>query len=221
MIIERKKLFTFIRSLNGGLTQTHVNALVFILDKLDADEDFQALPEVTRKKYFAYILATIFWETAHSFLPIKEMGGESYLRRKKYYPFYGRGYVQLTWLDNYRRFGKFLGIDLEGHPEYAYDREIAWSILKEGMTDKDMGIKDPEFTAYSLEDFFTETKTDWVGARKIINGKDKANAIADIAIDFYDNIEFVEKSAEAIDGEDNEASPEPFPAERSEDENVA
>lgn len=225
-MINRKKIFGVIRKINGGkIDQAQVDAWNFIFDKLDADDDFQALSPAVRAKYFAYILVTIWWETAHTARPIKERGGESYLRRKKYYPYYGRGYVQLTWDFNYDKFGLFLGIDLKNHPEYAYDRENAWAILKEGMTDKDKGFDDPEFTAFSLEDFFTETKTDFVGARKIINGSDKARTIAGYAEQLYAGIEFVEVSepaaqAEAIEGENIEVNPEPYPAEMTEEGKV-
>jgi putative chitinase len=41
------------------------------------------------------------------------------------------------------------------------------------------------FTGVSLEDFLNVTTTDWIHARKIINGMDKASAIAGYAQDFY------------------------------------
>jgi hypothetical protein len=40
------------------------------------------------------------------------------------------------------------------------------------------------FTGLSFADFFNSS-TDWTHARKIINGMDKANLIADYAQDFF------------------------------------
>ncbi len=31
----------------------------------------------------------------------------SYLRGQKYWPYYGRGLIQLTWLENYKKYGEF------------------------------------------------------------------------------------------------------------------
>ncbi|MEP0518610.1 MAG: hypothetical protein ABJO09_00765 [Hyphomicrobiales bacterium] len=48
----------------------------------------------------AYVLATAFWETARTMKPVREYGGEKYLKSKRYYPYVGMGYVQLTWRTN-------------------------------------------------------------------------------------------------------------------------
>lgn len=48
------------------------------------------------RNQMAYVLATAYHETAHTMKPVREMGGEKYLRSKKYYPYVGMGYVQLT-----------------------------------------------------------------------------------------------------------------------------
>jgi hypothetical protein len=74
-------------------------------------------------------LATIAVETAYKFEPIKEFGSEAYLRAKKYFPFFGRGYVQITWEENYRHYGQLLAIDLVGEPDRALNPNVAASIL--------------------------------------------------------------------------------------------
>lgn len=51
--------------------------------------------------------------------------------QERYWPsgFFGRGLIQLTWLDNYRAAGLALGLDLVGHPELALDPQIAARIF--------------------------------------------------------------------------------------------
>ena len=39
--------------------------------------------------------------------------------RPKYFPYYGRGWIQLTWKDNYIKCGKLLKVDLVGNPDLA------------------------------------------------------------------------------------------------------
>lgn len=183
-MINREKFFSGYKEQFGSLNQSQVDAINFILDKLDAD------PKITDGRWMAYILATIQWETSNTYLPITERGSQAYLRGKRYFPFIGRGYVQLTWKNNYKSFGDCLGLDLVNNPQLANDPETAWQILVEGMTDYNLTFSDPEFTAYSLEDFFNDNKTDWVNARKIINGNDHKETIGNIAQKFYNIIEF-------------------------------
>jgi len=131
----------------------------------------------------AYILATIYHETAHTFLPIEEYGKGKGLPYGKPRPngkvFYGRGYVQITWEENYVKFARLLKVDLLNKPELALVHNIAKQIAYIGMT-KGM------FTGKKLSDYFNGEKTDYVGARKIINGTDKAQLIAGYALKFHD-----------------------------------
>ncbi|MEO0080462.1 MAG: glycoside hydrolase family 19 protein, partial [candidate division WOR-3 bacterium] len=75
---------------------------------------------VSQPEQIAYVVATAEWETGKTFKPVKEAFWLSEEWRKKnlrYYPYYGRGYVQLTWESNYRKYSKILGIDLVGNPD--------------------------------------------------------------------------------------------------------
>lgn len=149
----------------------------------------------TDLRWLAYMLATVYHETARTMNAIEEFGkgrGHDYgkklkMSRKPYGTpdelYYGRGLVQLTWYENYDLMGKLLKIDLLNKPELALDLEISVKILFEGML-KGASLRG-DFTGVSLEQFFTSTKEDWVNARKIINGLDKAEMIANYAKQFY------------------------------------
>lgn len=122
----------------------------------------------------AYVLATAYWETARTMKPVREYGGEAYLRSKRYYPFVGMGYVQLTWEANYKRASDELGVDFVSNPMLLLDPRYAVSILVTGMVEG-------WFTGRKLSQYITLQKSDFVNARRIINGEDKKREIALIA----------------------------------------
>lgn len=127
----------------------------------------------------AYLLATAYHETGHTMKPVREAywvkNAEAWRKRNlRYYPWYGRGFVQLTWEDNYKRAGKALGVDLIKNPDLALDAEIAARIIIEGM-------KNAWFSKYKIEQFINLQKSDFRNARKMINLMDKADEIAAIA----------------------------------------
>lgn len=145
---------------------------------------------VNDPRKLAYILATSYHETARTFQPIAEYGkgkdrkygskikmsGKPYTTPNQLY--YGRGYVQLTWFENYDTMGKHLGMDLLNHPDLMLTMQPAIKAMFEGMT---RGM----FTGKSLSNYFTADSTDFVNARKIINGLDAAQLIAGYADKFY------------------------------------
>lgn len=124
----------------------------------------------TSLKHLAYILATAFHETAHTMQPIREMGGERYLRSKRYYPWVGEGLVQVTWEENHRKFGAT-------KPGQMLTWPIALRAIFDGMT-KGM------FTGKKLSDYIAGSRADYKGARRIVNGTDKAAMIAGYAVAF-------------------------------------
>lgn len=166
----------------GKLNDKQKNSLGFLIEKLKASS-IQALRQQ------AYVLATIKHETAGTYRPIKELGSPQYLKSKPYYPFIGRGYIQLTWEANYKKFSELLHIDLLTIPDLAQRPEIAWKIAELGMV---RGL----FTGKKLSDYFNE-KTDWINARKIINGLDKAEMIANYARKIYHVISLIEDIPDA------------------------
>lgn len=127
----------------------------------------------------AYVLATAFWESARTMQPVEEayyLGAraEKYRKGLRYYPWHGRGFVQLTWEANYKKAGRALGVDLTTDPRKAMEPAISAQILVHGM-------KEGWFTGKKLSDYITDAKTDYVGARRIVNGSDKAADIAALA----------------------------------------
>lgn len=122
----------------------------------------------------AYILATAYHETAHTMKPVREYGGEKYLKAKKYYPYVGMGYVQLTWEYNYKKASDKLGVDFLKDPKKLLLPEYAKVILV-------LGMKEGWFTGKKLSDYITLSKSDFKSARRMINGTDKADLIAGYA----------------------------------------
>ncbi|MBZ9808112.1 carboxypeptidase [Mesorhizobium sp. ESP-6-2] len=125
----------------------------------------------------AYVLATAWHETGHTMHPVREMGGETYLRSKAYYPYVGMGFVQLTWKRNYELASKKLGVDFVANPRLLLDPEHAAVILVTGM-------RDGWFTGKKLADYITLQESNFAGARRIINGTDRAALIAGHAVQY-------------------------------------
>lgn len=154
----------------GKLTQEQVNGINTILDEAHKIG-------ITDKRQLAYILATVHHETGKQFRPIKEFGGEKYLLTKAYYPYYGRDLCQTTWKANYEKVKKFSGIDVVTHPELIGQMPLAAQVCV-------MFMSKGWYTGKKLSDYFNDTKEDWISARKIINGKDKAELIAGYGKEF-------------------------------------
>jgi predicted chitinase len=131
----------------------------------------------------AYVLATVEHETAKKFLPVKEsfylgeVAGEKHRKTLRYYPYYGRGYVQLTWKYNYAKYGQILNKDLVGNPDLALDAEVSLFVLVHGF-------KTGAFTGRKLADYVNANEADFINARRCINGTDKALAIKALALKY-------------------------------------
>lgn len=128
----------------------------------------------------AYVLATVYWETARTMKPVVEAYWLSEAWRKKnlrYYPWHGRGFVQLTWEANYIRAAKELGVPFNLDPSLALDPHNAARIAVTGM-------REGWFTGKKLADYITLQRSDFIGARRIINGIDRAANIANIAEEY-------------------------------------
>lgn len=119
---------------------------------------------VTDKRVLAYALATAYHETGKHMSPIKEtvmpyhknkMPTDQEVvdrlnkwarktgRRSNIYwkiqpngkSYFGRGQVQLTWLDNYRKSSADAGYDLVAEPERMLDPVVSAKVLIKGLLD--------------------------------------------------------------------------------------
>lgn len=133
----------------------------------------------------AYVLATAHHETTR-FLHMEEIAtGEAYEGRAdlgNVEPgdgprFKGRGLVQITGRANYARMSEVVGLDLIADPDAACLPDVACTIAWHGMV---TGM----FTGKRLADYIAPGRCDFVGARRIVNGTDKADLIAAYADKF-------------------------------------
>jgi len=188
MTFNRQLFFATLRKRLGSLSQSQVDGLETCLTACDGAPLAHA----------AYMLATAWHETAATMQPIKEYGGPTYFHRMydvggsrpqlcirngntcagdgvKYF---GRGYTQLTWKANYKRAGDKLGVDLVTHPDRALEPAIAAKIMR-------LGMDEGWFTGKKLSTYLpssgTATHDQYVAARRIINGTDKAELVEDYA----------------------------------------
>jgi hypothetical protein len=176
---------------DGRLRQPQVAGLTGFLNTWEAEH------QADDDRWLAYVLATTHHETGRRFQPIEEIGrgrGRPYGRPDPVtgQRYYGRGFVQLTWKENYRKLGDALGVDLVGHPERALDFDIAMRIIFYGMING-------SFTGRRLPQYFNSTTEDWRNARRIVNGLDRADDIASMARRYYAAVSYtVEVAAEEL-----------------------
>ena len=98
------------------------------------------------------------------------------------YKYRGRGYVQITWKNNYEKLSRALNIDIVNQPDRALDPKIAAATAIYGM---ETGL----FTGKKLSDYISESHQDYYNARKIINGLDRASDIEGFAKKFLKILE--------------------------------
>src|SRR5262245_11098559 len=198
MKYDREKYFDAVRQnpFGGSMNQQQVdgqNALLACWEEAPTSDDV---------RHFAYMLATTFHETAATMQPIEEYGkgsGHEYGKPdpQTHQTYYGRGYVQLTWRDNYARATQKLELtgedDLEWHAARALDQTIAYGVMARGMMEG-------WFTGKKLPTYFDDDTENPVGARQIINPDNKGQLVAGYYEDFLVALE---------DAEEEEPPPEP------------
>lgn len=169
---DRKVFFDAVRVplFGGALTQQQVDGLNFKLTEWENEYSDCDL------RWLAYALATSKHETASTMWPVEEYGkgaGADYgkIDPKTGFAYYGRGDVQLTWADNYKRATTELGLigenDLYWHADRALDPQISADVMYCGM------IEGWFRSGNKLADYFNAGKEDPYNARDIINGDKK------------------------------------------------
>ncbi len=146
---------------------------------------------ISDKRIIAYILATCVFETSKKMLPKEEVGTDDYFRSmydilgersavairmgnteegdgKKYKK---RGVISLLGKSAYATFGELIGEDLVNNPELVLDLKISTKLLVEGM------LKG-WYTGVSLYNYITPSKTDYINARRTVNGVDNSKRIS-------------------------------------------
>lgn len=182
----RKDLF------GGKLTQGVVDTVNSIVDTYYMEYAVKGDPE-----HLAYILATAYHESYSpaknpDWLPIREGFAKTNagaiaavtklhkagkirvnyaLPSPNGHSYYGRGHVQITWPDNYKKIGNLIGVDLYNFPDLALHRDVSAKALVIGSVE---GI----YTGRKLSDFdLSNGLLDAYNARRVINGLDKAEKI--------------------------------------------
>ncbi len=166
----------------GVLSSLQSSAVLGILRAFDqyGDGDMNKL---------AYIFATA-WHEANLIPDRKEIrcrpGSTCYNQQELYWytGFYGRGLSQLTHEYNYKAMGEIFRIDLVNNPDLALTPNISAQILVYGMMNG-------SFTSAPLGRYINGSKADFVNARRVVNGLDKASEIAEYATNIASNVKLL------------------------------
>lgn len=187
-----EQFFNIVRPLFGNkMTQSQVDGLKFLVDNT------KEVPLQQR----AYILATVLLETGKTMKPIYEYGGVKYFDKYDVgrlaialgntpikdgdgYKYRGRGYVQITGRSNYNRASLALKKDFVNNPDLALQPDNAILILKRGMLEG-------WFTGKKLGDYVNSDQVDYVNARRVVNGTDRAKTIASYAVVFEEALKTI------------------------------
>lgn len=179
-LTDEGKFFASVRSAFGALMQPQVAGFQALLQAFGAAR--------WPLSWAAYGLATSWHETAAQMQPVREaywvQNAEAWRKQHlRYYPWYGRGFVQLTWQKNYDRADDELNLGgkLSADPDLALKLDIAARIIV-------LGMEQGWFTGKRLADYLPLSGRAgfdaYREARRIINGTDKAAVIAKEAQSF-------------------------------------
>jgi hypothetical protein len=114
--------------------------------------------QISDRNVCAAVIGTVAVETASTFCPVREAyfvfdderealrrgdptfinpdneeWRRTHLQTSRYFPFYGRGFIQLTWngpdIWNYQTYGQDVGKDLAANPDHALLPEVAAAVM--------------------------------------------------------------------------------------------
>jgi predicted chitinase len=163
---------------DSGMRRYASSSIPLILEECQRDG-------VVNLAQVAYILATARHESRLGQWMLEFASGSAYEGRADLgnsqpgdgVRYKGRGFVQITGRLNYTRWSDRSGLDLLGNPALTEEYNIAAIILV-------LGMRDGSFAGHKLDDYISGDRQDFVGARRIVNGTDKADLIASYARDF-------------------------------------
>lgn len=169
MAFNRETFLAEVKHLFGGSYKTsQTDGMTAILDEWDKRKPDGDV------RWLGYMFATAFHETAQQMQPVKEAFWLSENWRQHnlpYYPYYGRGYVQLTHRDNYKKAGDSVGEDLVTHADRALNANIAAAVMFVGM-EEGWFRSSKDGRRHNLGRYFSHAVDNPVGARNVINGKE-------------------------------------------------
>lgn len=208
MTLNRTTFFAYARRapFGGRLTQAQVDGMN---DLLDAWEEYGS----NDIRDAAYIFAGVFHETGAKMVPVRETFAKTdaearkNVKNRKYgkvvkgYVWYGRGRIQNTWYANYVKITEQYGIPASTNPDILLDSVTDAMVTVRGHL---AGI----WTGKRLADYFDGQKEDPVGARAIVNGKDKASLIASYYGQFLGAFEAASQAVPPADATPQEAAPD-------------
>jgi putative chitinase len=182
MAFDRKVFFDSVRPslFSGSLSQGQVDGMNFKIDQW-RDKMYSNDP-----RHAAYCLATSYHETGAMMEPVREgfcksdEEARAYVKKNGYdyatpdpttgEVYYGRGDIQTTWADNYKKAGQNTGRgdSLYLNPEQMLDDKVSADCLFQGMFDG--WYRSDSKGRQTLLRYFNETQDDAYGAREIVNG---------------------------------------------------
>jgi len=197
--MDRADFYDIVRDelFNGKLSQGQVDGMESILDFWESPPvaptgAFKVNWDIRSVGWLAYMLATVYHETAFTMQPISEYGSDAYFTRYENRPdlgnnqagdgalFRGRGYVQLTGRKNYEKMTPIVRSFYPNSPDFTHDPEavkdpnFASVIMFYGMF---LG----SFTTRALKHYIGDPDqgkiVDFYNARRVINSDNQASKI--------------------------------------------
>lgn len=213
MNFDRQKFFAGFRKAFDTLSQSQVDALNDLLNFIEKDDLISDVRHISYILATTYHETAKTFRPIHEYggrsYFINRYGGQTALGKRlgndtaeEGAIYAGRGFVQLTGEYNYetaekdmrsyfpdvvnafeertgKKFDLTVGDDPNdsSDPDNAMDAEIAYFIMSNGM-------REGRFTGKKLRDYISGRNCDYVAARRIINGTDRASTIANYARSF-------------------------------------
>jgi putative chitinase len=176
MYFDHQKFATAYENAFSKLTASQYQGIDQLLAFIELD------PVITDIRYVAYMLATVKHECgANSYFTKYEKPTATSVKLGNTQSgdglrFKGRGYVQITGRTNYAKLGAALGLGMAfiNQPTLVLEPINSYRIMSIGMT---RGL----FTGKKLATYINANGKDYVEARRIINGTNKAPEIAEMA----------------------------------------